>query len=126
MQRVPGVAAAPIFAVPDPRTGDQVMVVVEMEDGVSFDPKSFGDFLDEQPDMGAKWWPRFVRVIDRLPLTGSNKVNKTPLRRAAWATDDSVYTRVGRTREYVLLDDGGRDAIEAEFRAHGRLAMLPS
>lgn len=126
LQRVPGVAAAPIFAVPDPRTGDQVMVVVEMEDGVSFDPKSFGDFLDEQPDMGAKWWPRFVRVIDRIPLTGSNKVNKTPLRRAAWATDDSVYTRIGRTREYVLLDDAGRDAIEAEFRAHGRLAMLPS
>jgi fatty-acyl-CoA synthase len=37
-----------------------------------------------------------------------------------------VYTRVGRTREYVLLDDAGRDAIEAEFRTHGRLAMLPS
>lgn len=126
LQRAVGIAAAPIFAVPDPRTGDQVMAALEMEDGVNFDPNAFGDFLAEQPDMGAKWWPRFVRVVDRIPLTGSNKVNKAPLRRAAWMTGDPVYVRVGRTSEYVLLDDSARDAIESEFRVHGRSAMVPS
>ncbi|NMM83680.1 acyl-CoA synthetase [Rhodococcus sp. SRB_17] len=126
LQRAPGIAAAPIFAVPDPRTGDQVMAVVEMEDGKGFDAKAFGEFLGEQPDMGAKWWPRFVRVIDRIPLTGSNKVNKNPLRRAAWVSTDAVYLRVGKTNEYVPLDDAGREAIESEFRAHGRSAMLPT
>ena len=126
LQRAPGIAAAPIFAVPDPRTGDQVMAVVEMEDGKKFDAQAFGEFLGEQPDMGAKWWPRFVRVIDRIPLTGSNKVNKNPLRRAAWVSTDAVYLRVGKTNEYVPLDDAGRETIESEFRAHGRSAMLPS
>ena len=102
------------------------MAVVEMEDGKKFDAQAFGEFLGEQPDMGAKWWPRFVRVIDRIPLTGSNKVNKNPLRRAAWVSTDAVYLRVGKTNEYVPLDDAGRETIESEFRAHGRSAMLPS
>lgn len=126
LQRVPGVLSAPVFAVPDPRTGDQVMCAVELEPGHPFDPVVFGDFLDAQPDLGAKWWPRFVRVAAQVPLTGSNKVDKAPLRAAAWSTSDPVYVRVGRTREFVLLDEAGRKQIEADFAEHGRMAMLPA
>lgn len=126
LQRVPGVQAAVVFAVPDSRTGDQVMCAIELDSGTGFDPAAFGAFLDDQPDMGAKWWPRFVRVVDRLPLTGSNKANKAPLRAAAWQTRDPVYVRIGRTSGYVLLDECGLAAIEADFEAHGRTALLPT
>ena len=73
LQRVPGVAAAPVFAVPDPSTGDQVMCAVEMAASEKFDAADFGAFLAEQPEMGAKWWPTYVRVIDhvRVRLTPS-------------------------------------------------------
>jgi len=125
LQRIPGVLSAPVFAVPDPATGDQVMTVIELDAGAQFDPAEFGKTLAEQPDMGDKWWPRFVRVTDHIPLTGSNKVDKAPLRAAAWSTSDPVYIRVGRTAEYVLLDDATRARIEGEFAEHGRAALLP-
>ncbi|MEO7070249.1 MAG: AMP-binding protein [Nostocoides sp.] len=126
LQRVPGVAAAPVFAVPDPSTGDQVMCAVEMAAGEQFDAADFGAFLAEQPEMGAKWWPTYVRVIDQIPLTGSGKVNKAPLRSAAWNTPDPVYIRVGKTSSYGKLDDVQRAAIEADFLSHGRAGLLPA
>ncbi|MCD6639626.1 MAG: AMP-binding protein [Nocardioides sp.] len=125
LQRFPGVLAAPVYAVPDPRTGDQVMCTLELEPGATFDPAAFGAFLAAQPDMGAKWWPSFVRITERLPLTGSNKVDKAPLRAAAWHTDDPVFARVGRTADYEPLDDSAREAIAADFGSHGRAALLP-
>jgi fatty-acyl-CoA synthase len=126
LQRYPGVLAAPVFAVPDPTTGDQVMCALELEADATFDARGFGEFLAEQPDLGDKWWPRFVRVTERVPLTGSNKLNKAPLRGAAWNTDEPVYVRVGRTAEYVLLDAQARARIEQEFVEHGRTAFLPA
>jgi fatty-acyl-CoA synthase len=125
IQRLPWIAAAPVFAVPDPRTGDNVMVAVDLEPGTAFDPVALGQHLAAQPDFGAKWWPAYVRVVDRMPLTGSGKIDKAPLRRAAWDTTDPVWVRVGRTAEFRLLDDAGRDAIEKEFVEQGRQALLP-
>ncbi len=125
IQRLPGVLSAPVYAVPDASTGDQVMCAIELEPGAEFDAASFGRHLAEQPEMSAKWWPRYVRIVDQIPLTGSNKVNKAPLRAAAWCTTDPVWMRVGRTEEYVLLDDASRAAIAADFTAHSRQALLP-
>ncbi|ANH37039.1 Long-chain-fatty-acid--CoA ligase FadD17 [Nocardioides dokdonensis FR1436] len=126
LQRMDGVASAPVFAVPDPRTGDQVMTALELEPGVDLDPVAFGAHLEQAPDMGAKWWPRFVRIVAEMPLTGSGKVDKAPLRREGWLTRDPVLVRVGRTSAYVPLDDAGRRTIEAEFAEHGRSALLPA
>ncbi|WP_372481609.1 AMP-binding protein [Rhodococcus zopfii] len=126
LQRLPGVLSAPVFPVPDPTTGDQVMCAVELDAGAVFDPAVFGHELAAQPDMGDKWWPRFVRVTDRLPLTGSNKIDKAPLRAVAWYTDDPVYVRVGRTADYVALDEGARAGIERDFAVNGRAALLPA
>ena len=125
LARAEGVAVAPVFAVPDPRTGDRVMAALELEPGASFDPDAFGAYLAAQPDMGAKWWPSFVRIVDSMPLTGSGKINKAPLRHAAWQTTDPVFVRVGRTERYVPLDEVGRKELEQEFLEHGRGAHLP-
>ena len=126
IQRFPGVSAAPVYAVADPRTGDRVMCAVEMLPGAEFDPAAFGAFLAHEPEMGGKWWPSFVRVTGEIPLTGSGKVNKAPLRRTAWNTEDPVYARIGKTDEYEALDGTARARIEAEFIEHGRTALLPA
>jgi fatty-acyl-CoA synthase len=126
IQRAPGVAAGPVYAVPDPVTGDRVMCAIELEPGQDFDATWFGAFLGRQADLSAKWWPSYVRVVDGLPLTGSGKVNKAPLRQAAWNTSDPVYVRVGRTEAYVRLDDEARRQLEQAFATHGRTALLPA
>lgn len=126
VQRMPGVLSAVVYAVPDARTGDQVMCSIELDPGADLDAGGVGRFLAEQPDMGSKWWPRYLRIVDRIPSTASNKVNKAPLRQAAWYTEDPVYVRVGRTSEYRVFDAEQRAELEAEFASHGRASLLPA
>jgi fatty-acyl-CoA synthase len=125
LQRNPDVEVALIYAVPDSRTGDQVMCTVQMAPGVEFDPKAFGRFIAEQPDMGPKWWPRYVRVVDEVPMTGSNKAAKTGLRREAWQTTAPVYVRDGAA-SYRPMEQADRDLLAKEFAEHGRTALLPA
>jgi steroid-22-oyl-CoA synthetase len=125
LERWDPVAVALVYAVPDPRTGDQVMCTLQLADGVAFDPQAFARFLDAQPDLGTKWRPRFVRVTDEVPTTGSNKVAKTVLRRDAWITSDPVYWHDG-DGGYRLLDQRQRELFEKEFSEHGRTALIPT
>ncbi|MGA2520046.1 MAG: AMP-binding protein [Acidimicrobiales bacterium] len=129
LARFPGVVTAVVLPVPDPRTGDQVMAALELSDPARFDGDAFGGFVAEQPDLGTKWAPRFVRVTANVPLTGSGKVDKRPLRAELWRTDDAVWWRPfdddragpGRYRRFTHAD---AEAIEARFDAHGRRTLL--
>jgi fatty-acyl-CoA synthase len=130
LARFPGVVTAVVLPVPDPRTGDQVMAALELTHPAGFDPAAFGEFLGHQPDLGTKWAPRFVRVTDRIPLTGSGKVDKRPLRREHWKTSDAVWWRPflarggGAMPPYRRLTAADVDALDGEFAAHGRSALL--
>lgn len=125
IERWADVAACLVYAVPDPRTGDQVMCALRMSGGVAFDPRAFGAFLDAQPDMGTKWRPRFVRIIDEVPTTGNNKTTKTGLRGEAWLTSDPVYWRPGPGSEFRPLLAADHAALAREFVRHGRKGLLP-
>ncbi|MDX6743256.1 AMP-binding protein [Actinocorallia sp. A-T 12471] len=106
-----------VYPVPDPRTGDQVMTALEL-DGTAFDPDAFAAFLAAQEDLGTKWAPRFVRIVGAMPLTATTKVDKKPLRRAAWLTADPVWHRPGRDLRYEPFTDP--DGLRAAFAEHGR------
>ncbi|MCQ4211992.1 AMP-binding protein, partial [Streptomyces longispororuber] len=69
-------AAVAVYGVPDPVSGDQVMATVALRPGVGFDPLGFGEFLLAQGDLGTKMAPRFVRVVERMPVTATNKVRR--------------------------------------------------
>jgi fatty-acyl-CoA synthase len=120
------VAVSLVYAVPDPRTGDQVMCALQLADGAQFVPEEFAAFLDAQPDLGTKWRPRFVRLIDQVPTTASNKIVKTSLRNEAWLSSDPVFWRSGPETTYRLLDGPQREALASEFADHGRTALLPA
>jgi fatty-acyl-CoA synthase len=131
LARLPGVVTAAVYPVPDPRTGDQVMATLELSPGTAFDPAALAAFLAVQEDLGTKWAPRFVRLVDQIPLTGTNKVDKRPLRHAAWITDDPVWWRpfVGRggddsASSYRLLTPADVQALHDELAAHGRGGLL--
>jgi fatty-acyl-CoA synthase len=126
LERWDAVAVALVYAVPDPRTGDQVMCTLQMQPGQQFEPDAFVEFLDQQADMGTKWRPRFVRVVEQVPTTGNSKVAKTVLRQTAWATGDPLYWRASTERDLRRLTRADLDALEQEFADHGRTALLPT
>jgi fatty-acyl-CoA synthase len=107
----PGVAVASVYAVPDPDTGDQVMVALLLRYGADFDPGGFAGFLDQAAGLGTKSAPRFVRVASSLPTTVTNKVLKRQLRAEGWSCDDPVWWRPPRQTAYRRLTEEDRTAL---------------
>ena len=73
----PDVREAAAIAVPSEHGEDEVMIVVEPVEGRSIDPRALIEFLI--PRMAHFMVPRFVRVIDALPKTPTEKVAKRVL-----------------------------------------------
>ena len=126
LERHPSVRVAVVYGVPDPRTGDQVMAALEVDDPAAFDPEAFAAFLAGQPDLGTKWPPRFVRLVPRVPVTGTGKVDKRPLRADRWRAADPVWwwPPADRLPRYRRLEPADADRLDAELEAHGRGAYL--
>ena len=76
---------------------------------------AFDAFLDEQPDLGTKWRPAFVRVTDELPKLASMKVDKMRLRREAW-TEGTVHWRPAKGEALRPLTDGDRSDLHDLLR----------
>ena len=89
--RHPDVIEVAVYGIPAPDVGDQVMAALVLADGATFEIDTFREFLAEQPDLGPKQWPAFVRIADDMPRTESFKVIKRQL--AAQGTDcaDAVW-----------------------------------
>lgn len=125
LRRHPDVIAAGVYAVPDPRSGDQVMAAIEVARPGAFDPAQFAAFLQLQDDLGSKGTPRFLRVSGALPVTGSNKVLKRDLQAQNWHTDESVYRWVGRgIPEYAPMTEDAKRVLDDEFAQYGRQRYL--
>jgi fatty-acyl-CoA synthase len=113
--RHPDIAAVVVFAVPDPRTGDQVMAALELKPGIAFDEANFATFLASQPDLGTKWAPTYVRVVDAIPTTATGKLDRKALRADRWLTSDPVWWRSGRELDYRPLTGGDVQDIHTAF-----------
>lgn len=125
VRRHPKVIATGVYAVPDPRSGDQVMAAIEVSDLTDFDPEGFAEFLGGQDDLGTKSAPRFVRVSTNLPVTGSNKVLKRELQAQLWRCDEPVFHWEGRGEPvYVEMSEDDKRELEAQFEASGRQRFL--
>jgi fatty-acyl-CoA synthase len=90
LARHPDLTEVAVYAVPDPAVGDQVMAAVVLASGAEFDPDKFRAFLAEQPDLGPKQWPSYVRVSSNLPRTATFKVLKRQLSAQGLECDDPV------------------------------------
>jgi steroid-22-oyl-CoA synthetase len=124
LARHPDVVLAAVYAVPDEVVGDQVMAALELKPGASFDAGAFDAFLGAQTDLGTKWSPRYVRIVDALPLTETQKVLKRQLRRDLWETSDPVWWRPKLGDPLQPLSDEDRADLRARFEARGRLDQL--
>ncbi|MFF9115443.1 long-chain-fatty-acid--CoA ligase [Streptomyces massasporeus] len=108
LARYEGAQAVCVYAVPDPVTGDQVMATL----AGTFDPLSFAEFLLAQPDLGTKMAPRFVRVVERMPVTATNKIRRAELRGEGLRCPDPVWWRRPGEGTYRRLTDADRENAE--------------
>jgi fatty-acyl-CoA synthase len=92
LARHPDVTEVAVYAVPDPAVGDQVMAAVVLASGAELDPNMFRAFLAEQPDLGPKQWPSYIRVSSNLPRTATFKVLKRQLSAEGLDCDDPVLS----------------------------------
>ena len=119
LHRFEGVTGVGVFGVPDERTADdQVMAVLEMVDPTGFDPSAFDEFLAAQADLGTKWTPRYVRVVDHLPVGATNKIDKRLLKETGWRVDGPVYWRPDRRQPLRLMSPEDARGLEASFGLH--------
>jgi fatty-acyl-CoA synthase len=112
LARHPDVILTSAYGVPDDQAGDQVMAGLVLRDGATFDPAAFATWLDAQADLGPKWRPRFVRILDEPPTTGTNKIVKRTLVHEKWRSDrvhgDALFVRgrgEDRYREFTADDE---------------------
>ncbi len=100
--RHPAVSEAAVYAVPDPRSGDQVVAALVMTAPLT--PDELEAFLADQSDLSPKAWPRHVRLLTDLPRTATNKVLKRSLAAAGLDTGEGVrWERAERGTSYRLL-----------------------
>lgn len=93
--RHPSVSEAAVYAVPDPASGDQLVVALVLTAAIS--TVEWETFLHDQPDLGSKAWPRYVQIVDALPRTATNKVLKRDLQAGPL---NPTWTRDERGRTY--------------------------
>ena len=81
--------------------------------------------------MGTKWAPRFVRILETMPVTATRKISKPSLRRESWTEPGEVYVsgdlveadaRSGPAPfdEYRPLTSADRATLLARYGLHGR------
>ena len=86
-----GVLEAAVYPIPDPAVGDRVMAALVLVPGGTFDAAAFATFLADQPDLGPKQWPKFVRISTALPRTETFKVLKRLMSAEALDCEDPVF-----------------------------------
>jgi fatty-acyl-CoA synthase len=113
-----------VYGVPDPQLGDRVMAALQLAPGRRFDPLAFAAFLAEQDDLGTKWTPTFVRIVESLPTTETNKIVKRELVLQRWHVNAPIWWRPGKELTYVPFTPADADALRDQFAAAGRAHVL--
>ena len=129
IMRHPAVILAAVYGVPDADMGDRVMAAVQLQPGTDLDPTEFGAFLRAQSDLGPKWMPTFVTVVDDFPMTPSNKVIKRELVLRRWHAVESdptsrIWWREGKSPDFVVFDAAAAAALRARFAANNRSNVI--
>ncbi len=129
VMRHPHVLLAAVYGVPDVDAGDRAMVALQLRPGVAFDVDEFARFLSGQDDLGSKWAPTYVEVVDELPLTQTNKVVKRELVARRWHSietrdDARIWFRSGKSLDYSPFTRDDASRLRKAFVATGRSQLL--
>ena len=129
LMRHPDVILAAVYGVPDFDMGDRVMAALQLQPGATFDPAEFAEFLNSQTDLGPKWVPSFIEIVDDFPMTPSNKVIKRELVLRRWHNaetegDARIWWRTGREIRFERFSIAEAQLLRSKFAAQNREGLL--
>jgi fatty-acyl-CoA synthase len=109
--------------------GDRVMAALQVQPGTTFDIGEFAEFLRAQSDLGPKWIPSFIQIVEEFPMTPSNKVIKRELVLRRWHdAENQENARIWwRNSKDIRFDVFGREQaqqLRAKFAANQRESLL--
>jgi fatty-acyl-CoA synthase len=82
----PGVAMSAVLGIPDEKWGEAVCAYVVTKPGSTV---SAADIIATVKGLkGSVLAPKEIRFVEKLPLTAVGKIDKKPLRDAAWANSE--------------------------------------
>lgn len=123
------VILAAVYGIPDFDMGDRVMAALQLHPSATFNAVEFAEFLSAQTDLGPKWIPSFIQIVEEFPMTPSNKVIKRELVLRRWhevERNDDVQLWWRPTKEIAFSQFTRVEATElrAKFAAKNRGALL--
>ncbi len=104
--RYKGVENCAAFGIPhEDGTGDYVFIVIQAK---NFDKDSFLDYCSRNLEKGRI--PHFVRVVEKLPLTETNKIQKKVLKQ-------EHFVRTGAEEDYIFFrrENGYSRFVKEEY-----------
>jgi len=105
IQGVPSVATCAVYGVRVPgREGRAGMVAIQVKDGMTFDPDVFAKTMVDDLFPAAR--PRFVRLVDALPVTSTLKLIKHHLKQDGAdprTIEDPLYVYDENKEQYLPL-----------------------
>ncbi len=118
LNRYPNFASVLVYGVSSPSGGEEVLAAVELTEGVVFNGAAFSGWLTEQEDLGTKWAPMFVRVVEQLPTTATGKLTKVNLKAEGIDTLDPIYwTGPRRNNVYEVFDSAAKTRFTSSDRS---------
>lgn len=81
----PHVREVAAYAIPDPIGGDEVMIAICVKEGMAIEWSELLHFLSER--LASFMVPRYLRLVDELPKTPTQKVQKAVLRAEGLTSD---------------------------------------
>ena len=129
LMRHPDVILSAVYGIPDFDMGDRVMAAVQIQPGTKFEIDEFAEFLRAQSDLGPKWIPSFIQIVEEFPMTPSNKVIKRELVLRRWhdAENDAnakIWWRNGKETRFEVFGREQAQELRAKFAAHQREGLL--
>jgi fatty-acyl-CoA synthase len=130
-QNIPAVDCAIAYGAPCEVADEKVMVTVQLKDGVAFEPdKVYAWFIKQQKEggMDPKWMPDYIRIIERFPVTDTQKIMVRPFKREHFDLecnpDMKIYYRKRGDNTYRRLTPDEFNKIKEDFKVNGRETIL--
>ena len=130
-QEIPCVDCAVAYGAPSHVADERVMVAVQLKKNHVFDPGEVHAWLVKQQKEGGmdpKWMPDYIRIIDRFPVTDTQKILVRPYKKEHFNLEKNPGMRVyfcerGGTTYLPLTKEKFVD-LKDGFRKNGREGLL--
>ncbi|MGV0160722.1 AMP-binding protein [Mycobacterium colombiense] len=119
-RQFPGVANAAAVGVtaPELEHEEELMVVLLREPGAKVDPLDFCKFMDDKAPYF--FVPRYVEIVDELPMTPTNKIQKFVLREKG--VGPATWDRTAQARDWQPTKPLKKPVLSPEANQHAEVA----